>query len=150
MPRQTKKNKRARFITALALLLRAQRERTSAWQREHGQIIPWVFWRNGKGLADHRDAWNTACKKAGLPGKLVHDLRRTAARNLERAGVSRSVAMRLTGHKTEAIYRRYAIVSETDLAEAVQKHGATGIGHPSDAGPHGNHAAPDAGYEEKS
>jgi hypothetical protein len=42
-------------------------------------------------------------------------------RNLERAGVSRSVAMKLTGHKTEAVYRRYAIVSSGDLAEASRK-----------------------------
>jgi integrase len=106
---------------SLAALLRAQRERTDAWQRDHGQIVPWVFWRAGKRLADHRDTWNTACKRAGLPGKLVHDLRRSAVRNLEQANVSRSVAMKLTGHKTEAVYRRYAIVAEADLFEAVRK-----------------------------
>ena len=44
-----------------------------------------------------------------------------AVRNLERAGVSRSVAMKMTGHKTEAVYRRYAIVSEQDLREAAVK-----------------------------
>ena len=51
-------------------------------------------------------------------------------RNLERAGVSRSVAMKLTGHKTESVYRRYAIVSEADLSEGVEKlaalHGSGG------------------------
>ena len=66
-------------------------------------------------------AWATACDKVQVPGRILHDFRRTAVRNLERAGVSRSVAMKLTGHKTESIYRRYAIVSDADLREATAR-----------------------------
>jgi len=103
-------------------LIRVQRERTTALQRETGRIIPFVFHRHGgKPIRSFHDAWHRACRMAGVPGKLVHDLRRTAVRNLERSGASRSVAMKLVGHKTESIYRRYAIVNEADLAQAVQK-----------------------------
>jgi hypothetical protein len=52
---------------------------------------------------------------------LLHEFRRTAVRNLERAAVPRSVAKKITGHKTESVYRRYAIVSEVDLQEATRK-----------------------------
>ena len=56
-----------------------------------------------------------------MPGIVPHDLRRSAVRNLERSGVPRSVAMKMVGHKTEAIYRRYAIVAEADLVAGGEK-----------------------------
>ena len=109
---------------ALAKVVKTQRKRTDTWQKAHDRIVPWVFWRNGKQLGDHRDVWMRVCREAGVPGRLVHDLRRSAVRNLERPGVPRSVAMKLTGHMTESVYRRYAIVSETDDAVGVRKLGA--------------------------
>lgn len=105
----------------LAELLAAQREETLRVERELGQIILHVFHRRGRPIRGFRETWQNACVEAGCPGKLLHDLRRTAVREMERAGVSRSVAMKLTGHKTEEVYRRYAIVSEADLAEGVSK-----------------------------
>jgi integrase len=105
----------------LADLLREQRAHTEAVQKRLGAIVPWVFHREGKPIRDCHTAWRSACRRAGCPGRIFHDLRRTAVRALERAGVARSVATKLTGHKTEAVYRRYAIVSESDLGDGVAK-----------------------------
>lgn len=108
-------------LPRLKALVLSQRAHTSAIERARGRLIPCVFHRGGKPIRSFHQAWREACRCAGVPGRFVHDFRRTAVRNLERAGVSRSVAMKLTGHKTESIYRRYAIVSEADLAEGVRK-----------------------------
>lgn len=66
-------------------------------------------------------AFKTACRKAGCPGRIPHDLRRTAVRNLVRAGVPQTVAMKLTGHKTDSVFRRYDIVSPDDLRVAAER-----------------------------
>ena|SRR5262245_2117655 len=63
-------------------------------------------------------AWSAAREAAKLPDLVPHDLRRSAVRQLERARIPRQVAMRLVGHRTESIYRRYAIVSEADVHAA--------------------------------
>lgn len=109
------------ILPELADALKNQWDETKALEQATGQIIPWVFHRNGKPMKGFRFAWINACQKAGCPGLIPHDFRRTAVRNLERAGVSRSVAMKLTGHQTESVYARYAIVDERDLAEGVKK-----------------------------
>jgi integrase len=116
-PGETKNGEGRQFplIPELRAVLERQRSATELLQRGSRQIIPWVFHRDGEPIKDFRAAWKTACRAAGVPGRIPHDFRRTAVRNLERAGVPRSVAMKLVGHKTEAIYRRYAIVAESDL-----------------------------------
>ncbi|HEV8445951.1 MAG TPA: tyrosine-type recombinase/integrase [Gemmatimonadaceae bacterium] len=141
-------------LPELARLLQSLRDESKA----AGHITPFVFNRHGKPIKDFRGAWSSACERAayreengtrvlvrpGLVARLEidpatgkakrvrpipHDFRRTAVRNLERAGVSRSVAMKLVGHKTESIYRRYAIVSARDLAEGVAKLANLHDGH---------------------
>ena len=105
----------------LQVLLEQQRERTRAIEKRRGQIIPHVFHRDGDPIRTMDAAWRAACKRAGIEGAWFHDLRRSAVQNLERAGVPRSVAMKITGHKTEAVYRRYAIAESRALEEGVEK-----------------------------
>jgi integrase len=77
--------------------------------------------QDGKRVKDFRHAWRNLCAQAGVSGTLVHDMRRTAARNLRRAGVSEGVIMKIGGWKTAAMFRRYNIVSQTDIHEGLQK-----------------------------
>jgi integrase len=119
----TTKNREGRsfpFTAALEAVLKGQLAEHERLKKAK-KIVPLVFHRGGKRISDLRRAWETACKAAGCPGRIPHDFRRTAVRNLERAGVSRSAAMAMVGHKTEAIYRRYAIVDAGVLREAAAK-----------------------------
>jgi integrase len=109
---------------------------TRALEAKTGIKISAVFHRrNGKPIKDFRSLWNEACKRAGVPGRIFHDYRRTAVRNMERARVPRSTAMKISGHKTESIYKRYAIVDQdmmddaTDHIEAYRHGGAVKTEH---------------------
>ena len=118
------KNKRARtfpFTPELRACLEAQRRTTDATQRAQGAIIPWVFHRTGRPIRDLYKSWRAACQEAGCPGRIPHDFRRTAVRNLVRAGVPERVAMQMTGHRTRSVFDRYDIVSEGDLMAAATK-----------------------------
>jgi integrase len=112
---------------ALEIVRRAQGRRVLG--------LPFVFHHHGRPIADFRKRWQRACVDAGLgryiidekgnvtgyAGLIFHDLRRSAARNLRRAGVAETVCQAITGHKTASMFRRYSIVDETDMAEAFDK-----------------------------
>jgi integrase len=104
-----------------ALIERRWQARDYPMAPETQALSPFVFHRHGQPVGDFRKAWATACAAAGVAGTLFHDLRRSAVRNFEKAGVSQSVAMKLSGHKTASVYRRYRIVDESDIADALAR-----------------------------
>ena len=135
-------------LPELTDLIRRWREITDATERERARRIPWVFHRHGRPIKTKRfyKEWHAAVKRAAYEergnlrvvvrpnlvertdpetGKVIrpipHDLRRAAVMRFERAGVPRSVATSITGHKTESVYTRYAISREQEQREGLSR-----------------------------
>lgn len=104
-------------LRPLAELMRRQRDRVTTMEHEEGRIIPEVF--PDCSPKTFRRWWYRAAKAAKLEGLTPHDLRRSAARNLIRAGVSQHVAMAILGHSTLSMFTRYNITSADDLVEGM-------------------------------
>jgi integrase len=88
--------------------LRAVIERRLAARRLD---CPYIFHRRGEHMGDFRKVWRKACDAIGLTGKITYDFRRSAVRNMVRAGVNPDVARQISGHRTSAIFSRYNIIS---------------------------------------
>lgn len=145
----TTKNDDGRLVyltPALATAFAEQLDRVRTLERKLGLIVPWVFAHFRKGpinpktgqrryvagdrVRDFRRAWRTACTRAGCPGMLRHDFRRTAVRNLVNDGTPEKVAMTITGHKTRSVFDRYHIVAPEDLRAATARIAARGMRSP--------------------
>jgi integrase len=116
------------FTTELRRILDDQQHVAHTLARETGTIVRHVFCytkgqKTGNGITESgfNKAWRKARLAAGCPGRIPHDFRRTAVRNLVRAAVPERVAMQLTGHKTRAVFERYNIVSPGDLRDAARR-----------------------------
>jgi integrase len=81
----------------------------------------WIFHRDGEKIVDFRKAWARACSMEGLKWLRFHDLRRSAVRNMDRAGIPRTTIRRIIGHETDAMFDRYRIVDQKDIREAGEK-----------------------------
>lgn len=134
-PGETKGGEGRQFplIPELRAAMRAQRRATSALERKARRVVPWVFHHEGEPLfyctakgaalpsAYVREEWARASAAAGLDGRIRHDFRRTAARDLLRAGNSIPTVMRLMGWASVAMVMRYAVGDEADLIAAGKK-----------------------------
>ncbi len=116
------KNGTARLIPLEGELVTLIRRRKVARQFKDGQVSitsALIFHRAGEPVREFRKSWATACRLAGVR-RLFHDLRRSACRNMVAAGVAQVTAMQLSGHKTDSMFRRYAIVAENDMRAALR------------------------------
>ena len=113
------KNKHPRMIPLnaelQAMLESLRMERDELWPDS-----PWVFSRRGVPIKDFRRVWRRACENTGIEGRLVHDLRRTGARNLIRSGVPEHAVMEIGGWRTRSMLYRYDVVDVTDLHHAME------------------------------
>ena len=124
----TNVNRSAAFIRLTPVQNKARRVRVLTLSGELSRLIErrWrarkvgftltelVFHRAGNQLGNFREAWLTACRKAGLGHRLFHSLRRSAARNMSLQGIPEKVIMSIMGHNTRVMFDRYNIVTEAD------------------------------------
>jgi integrase len=111
-----------KLLPTLRAAFQRQRNYVRKIELKNNMVIPWVFVKpNGEQLRAPKNGLRSIFAKAGLPGLLPHDFRRSAVRNLNKAHVDRHTAKSLVGHKTDSMYARYSIVDEEMMDTAAQQ-----------------------------
>lgn len=124
LPGELSKNGQPRTLPLegdLAALVARRWDARLIGEPEEPRVVETVFHRHGEPIDSFFKAWRSATKKAGVLGRLFHDLRRSAARNLVRSGTPEAIAMAVTGHRSRSVFSRYNIVAGDDLRHAIQR-----------------------------
>ena len=117
-------NKRNPAVVPIYGDMGAELEMAKAEHDEFWPACPFVVHIRGRQVnpdITHQSGWRSACKAADVDGLLFHDLRRSAIRNMRRAGIPENEAMAISGHRTRSVFQRYDIVSEKDIGRAAAK-----------------------------
>lgn len=107
-------------VPELKALMEQRREATDAVQRRTSAVVPLVFHRDGRPIP-YRKAWRAACRRAGLPDRVPHDMRRTAARSLRGLGMSDRDIAELCGWDTPEMVSRYLGRDPAGVADRLRR-----------------------------
>jgi integrase len=120
IPGEDCKNRKPRVLYVYGELASILARRKKA-RFVNGSLSSLIFHRRGQPIRDPRTAWKNACEKSGCPGRLMHDLRRSAVRDMIRGGTPQSVCMDISGHRSLSIFKRYNITDGDDQREAFRR-----------------------------
>jgi integrase len=129
------KNKVGRYLPIYGDMLTALREQKALRGAEYPEAQYVFFWHKEDVVIGHGGvrttpgghikkfdaSWKAAVARAGYPDLLFHDLRRSATRNMRKAGIDQALRMKISGHKTDSMERRYNIIDAQDLKDAGHK-----------------------------
>ena len=121
IPGEICKNRQARVLPLAGELAEIIKRRQTARRIEENgtvRMAEFVFHRGGARIGDFKKSWATATRKAGVPGRLFHDLRRFAVRAMVKAGINPQIAKRWSGHVSDSMFQRYSILTTDDLRSA--------------------------------